>query len=363
MVATVVGLVGATLGVVPDNAPAYDAVNKFLVPLSVPLLLLSADLRRVIRDTGSLLRVFVLGSFGTLAGTIAAYAVVPLHATRLGTDAGWGIATALCARHIGGAVNYVSVAEALAIPGKSVAAGLAADNCVCALYFASLFALAARADAQLKERQGAEKNGGRETSASAPTPQDPEDPNDVRPARAVEVSVALAFSTACCFVASRLAALLGQGGEAWTLPIVTALAVTFATAFPKRLAALEPSGNLIANVLLGLFFAAVGARGSIASVAREAPALFAFAAIQISVHFAVLWALNRATLNAPLRDVLLASNANVGGPTTAVSMANARNWSSSKVPSLLVGIFGYATATFVSLVLGVRVLKPWALAS
>ena len=175
--------------------------------------------------------------------------------------------------------------------------------------------------------------------------------------------MALAFSTACCFVASRLAALLGQGGEAWTLPIVTALAVTFATAFPKRLAVLEPSGNLIANVLLGLFFAAVGARGSIASVAREAPALFAFAAIQISVHFAVLWALNRATLNAPLRDVLLASNANVGGPTTAVSMANARNWSSSKVPSLLVGIFGYATATFVSLVLGVRVLKPWALAS
>jgi len=92
----------------------------------------------------------------------------------------------------------------------------------------------------------------------------------------------------------------------------------------------------------------------------EAPALFAYSMVQIAVHFVVLYALNAATIKAPLRDLLLASNANVGGPTTAVSMANARRWESSKVPALLVGVFGYATATFLSLALGIRVLKPWA---
>ena len=43
------------IGVLPSNAPLYAAVNKFLVPLAVPMLLLGADLRRVFRDTGSLL--------------------------------------------------------------------------------------------------------------------------------------------------------------------------------------------------------------------------------------------------------------------------------------------------------------------
>lgn len=52
------------------------------------------------------------------------------------------VASALAARHIGGAVNYVGVAETLKISGSAQAAGLAADNLLCAAYFATVFALA-----------------------------------------------------------------------------------------------------------------------------------------------------------------------------------------------------------------------------
>ena len=52
------------------------------------------------------------------------------------------VAAALCARHIGGAVNYVGVAETLEMGRAAQAAGLAADNLLCALYFATLFHLA-----------------------------------------------------------------------------------------------------------------------------------------------------------------------------------------------------------------------------
>lgn len=40
------------------------------------------------------------------------------------------------------AVNYVAVTEALGASPSIVAAGLAADNLICALYFTSIFALA-----------------------------------------------------------------------------------------------------------------------------------------------------------------------------------------------------------------------------
>ena len=52
-----------------------------------------------------MLACFVIGAAGTVIGTAAAAAVVPLG---LGSD-GWKIASALAAHHIGGAVNYVAV--------------------------------------------------------------------------------------------------------------------------------------------------------------------------------------------------------------------------------------------------------------
>lgn len=54
-----------------------------LVPLSVPLLLFDADIRRVAKYAGTLLKCFVLGTVGTVIGTIAAAFMVPLE---LGVD-------------------------------------------------------------------------------------------------------------------------------------------------------------------------------------------------------------------------------------------------------------------------------------
>ncbi|CAM9772691.1 unnamed protein product, partial [Ectocarpus sp. 13 AM-2016] len=93
------------VGVIPATSPAYDTVNQVFVPLAVPLLLFDADLQKVLRFAGTLLACFVIGAAGTVIGTAAAAAVVPLG---LGGD-GWKIASALAARHIGGAVNYVAV--------------------------------------------------------------------------------------------------------------------------------------------------------------------------------------------------------------------------------------------------------------
>ena len=54
----------------------------------------------------------------------------------------------------------------------------------------------------------------------------------------------------------------------------------------------------------------------------------------------------------PAREKHLASNTNVGGPTTAAAMAQVKNWKGLVLPVLLVGILGDATATAIALVLG-----------
>lgn len=42
------------------------------------------------------------------------------------------------------AINYVAICEALSVSPSVVAAGVAADNVICALYFIVLFALASK---------------------------------------------------------------------------------------------------------------------------------------------------------------------------------------------------------------------------
>ncbi|KAG6576710.1 hypothetical protein SDJN03_24284, partial [Cucurbita argyrosperma subsp. sororia] len=49
---------------------------------------------------------------------------------------------------MGAAVNYVALSDALGVSSSVLAAGLAADNAICAAYFATLFALASQVPPQ-----------------------------------------------------------------------------------------------------------------------------------------------------------------------------------------------------------------------
>ena len=82
--------------------------------------------RRIFKETGKLLIAFSIGSVATVVGTLVAFKLIPLQA--LGAANSWKIASALAARHIGGAINFVAVSEALQVSPSAQMAGLAADN-------------------------------------------------------------------------------------------------------------------------------------------------------------------------------------------------------------------------------------------
>ncbi|KAL4575826.1 hypothetical protein LXL04_011913 [Taraxacum kok-saghyz] len=340
LVSILLGLAASNMGIIPHEAPAYSIVMEYILPLTIPLMLFRADMRNVIKSTGKLLLAFLIGSVATTIGTLVAFLVVPMRS--LGQDS-WKIASALMASYIGGAINYVAVSEALGISPSVVAAGVAADNVICAIYFMVLFALASKIPSEPSP-----------SPSPSPSTKDPPPNSDTLSTPTIQTATALAVSFAICKVATHGIQLLKLPGG--TLPAVTAIVVILATLLPHQIGYLAPSGDAIAAISIQVFFAVLGASGSVWNVVMVAPSIFVFALIQVSVHVVVVVGIGK-LVGLDMKLLVLASNANIGGPTTASGMATAKGWGSLVVPGILVGIFGISIANYVAYFFGTFVLK------
>jgi uncharacterized membrane protein len=165
------------------------------------------------------------------------------------------------------------------------------------------------------------------------------------------LSISLAVASSLVTAGSFLSKAIFPAGTS-SLPLISTLTVMAATAFPKFFAHLSETGTALGVIFVQMFFACSGAAGSIRMVFEQAPALFAFSTLQIGIHFGTLMVIGRGIFRLPKRELYLASNANVGGPTTAAAMAQAKEWKRLVLPALLIGILGYAVATGLALSLG-----------
>lgn len=322
----------SNLRIIPVEAPAYDVVWSFFVPLAIPLLLLSADMRRILREAGPTLLGFVAGAVGTVLGTLVAYRLVPLG------PEGHKLAGIFCATYIGGSVNYVAASEALDLrSGDLLTAGVAADNLVMTLYFLLLFALPSIASLRRRYAKRHHASTDIEEQETAPTP-----------LRIGDLLAALALAALLCAVGYGAAAAVGWRSAG--ILVVTALAVLLATLFPSRLSRLSGASET-GTLLMMVFFGVIGASANIGVVLRTGPILFVFAAVILLVHLMVIL-LAGWLLRLDLAEIVIASNANMGGPTTAAAMATARRWRTLVTPAILCGTLGYAVATFIGTALG-----------
>jgi uncharacterized membrane protein len=162
------------------------------------------------------------------------------------------------------------------------------------------------------------------------------------------MATALAVAATLCAAGYGLADALGIASAG--ILFVTALTVALATLFPERLGSIA-GAHEVGVLLMQIFFAVIGASASVGLVIRHGLVLFVFAIAILTVHLVVILVAGR-LLRLDLAEIVIASNANMGGPTSAAAMAVARRWETLVIPAVLCGSLGYATATFLGVAVG-----------
>ena len=342
----IIGLLAAAtlsnVGIIPVESPVYDQVWDIVVPLAIPMLLFTCDLKQIWKESGRLLIIFLISSVGTILGALVGYAFLGKLIPVLNHIAGMMVGS-----YIGGGVNFVAVASAFDIPKELISAATVADNLLMVFYFLILLMIPSMAFFKKYFK-------------SAYSNEELEDSKQYHSKTVVTLQdIAFVFSIAVVIVTlsfslSKGIATLGQNSVIQFVSnkylILTTLTVAASTIFSSFFKKIH-GANEIGTFLIYLFFVVIGIPASIEAIIEKSPLLLVFCAIMVFVNMFVTF-LGAKVFGFTIEEAILASNANIGGPTTAAAMAVSKGWHRFVAPTMLVGTLGYILGTYIGILVG-----------
>lgn len=351
-----------TLGVIPERAALYTWIKDFLLPASLLLLVLSLDVRGILRLGPKAVIMLLAGTTGVvIGGPIALWIcmrVLP-EGWALPPDAWQGMA-ALSGSWIGGGANYIAIGQSAQASEKMMGLMVIPDVLVANIWMGVLLFLAGKQHA-IDARTG----------ANAQAIRDLEDRMTDFHERVNRVPSLpdLMMIFALGFVGSWLSykggiwldgvlASHGENGAAWVgvfREIISAktwkfiLVTTFGIVLSfTAVRNLEGAGaSKIGSVMLYLLVACIGA-GADFNLIKDAPGLVVVGFVWMAIHVIVLLAVAK-VIRAPIFFVAVGSQANIGGAASAPVVASAFHPSLAPV-GVLLAVAGYVLGTYAGLI-------------
>ena len=322
-----------SLGITPASSPAYDWMIRYLLPVSLLLLMVTVDVRAVVRLGSRALIMMLAGSAGIIIGGPVALALLGRF---LPPDTWMGLA-ALSGSWIGGAPNMVAIKESVGTPDSLMGPIIVVDTVVAYGWMGVLLFLSSfqgKIDAWLR----ADTDAIDALDGRLAVTDDERRPMEVRDL-AIILGLGFGAAAVCIWVGDKLP-LLGDptiiSHTTWTVVLVTSLGLALSFT-PVR--CLEQVGASRAGYLaLYLMLTAIGAQADLKKVV-EVPLYLLVGVIWLGIHIAVLFIVAR-LVRAPLFFIATGSMANVGGVVSAPIVASVYRRSLAPV-GVLMGVSGY----------------------
>ena len=359
VIALIFALVLVNTNIIPPHAELYDdIVWGYVVPIAIPLLLLQTNIVKIWRETGRLLVIFLIGAAGTICGAL-------IGCVFLGSaiDGLPKVAAMMTGSYIGGGVNFTALADAFKVSGTLVSSTIVADNLNMAIYFLILLAIAGNAFFRRIYTHplidAVEKNGESDEGKTLAAQYWGRKDISLRDI-AMCVTYAVVVVTVSKFIGATLGTVISPDANWFTKMCstflgsqyvwITLISMIFATFFEKQASAMNGAQE-IGTFFIYMFFFVIGVPASIMEILTNAPLLFVFCLIMVVVNM-LFCLIGGKMFGFALEDILIASNANIGGPTTAAGMAISQGWNALVGPAMLVGTLGYVIGTYLGIIVG-----------
>lgn len=332
LVGILLGMVLSNAGLIPGESTAYDFLVGPGVSAGIILILLSVDVRTVVQAGPAMLAAFAIGAVGSAVGATVGALVL---SGAVGPDT-WKLAGQFTATYTGGGANFAAVGAALGTGGEIFSAGIAADVIVTAVWMATCLAV----PVILSRSTGPTGTPGAEEI------------DHVAAAGKLYASVGavglmdVGLLVTIVFGTLWLSGILGD-------VLAPVPSVLWLTTIALLLAQIPRVGRIrgagvIGNYLVLLFLASNGAKSVVANILAVGPPVVYYALITVALHGVVIFGLG-SLVGLDLRTLAVASQANVGGPASAMALATARGYADRLLPGVAVGLLGYAVGNYIGL--------------
>lgn len=338
----IVTAVAANAGLIPASStpvPVYDAVFTYLAPMGIFWLLLKVNLRDILRAGLPVLVMFLIGSVGTVVGVVVGMWAVG-GAESIGVSYRH-VGAMFVGTYVGGSVNFNALAfhYGVAADGTLYTASMVADNIATAVWMVATIALP-RALIGVWPRR-------RATVLRAPTSEVATDAaEDSETLDPLTLALMLAAGVGALLVSNLVTDSLGERGmKVPSILIITTIALI--------LAQIPAVNRLHGARLLGIFsvyifLAVIGSQCDLVALGRAGGlglTMVVFVAVVVAVHGVITFGFG-AILRVDPDVVAVASQANIGGGTSALALARSLNRPGLVLPAILIGSLGLALGTY-----------------
>jgi len=362
IIALIVAMVLANLGIIPTSCVLYDdIVWGVIVPMAIPMLLLQCNLKKIWTETGRMLVIFLIGAVGTTLGAFLAYFL--LKAPFGSAEDLARVAAMMTGSYIGGGVNFAAMASQYAAGEDITAAATVADNLLMAAYFFVLIAFAGSKFFRAKFAHPLIDEVEAGTSSEETAKTQAASFWSRKDISLKDIALNVAYAVCIVFVA-RLVAGLFSGFEITNAFMnfvvrflgsqyvwITTLSVLVATFASDKVENLHGSQE-VGTYLIYLFLFVIGVPANIYTVVTKSPLLLVLTAIMVIVNMLFCF-IGARIFKFNLEDAIIASNANIGGPTTAAGMAISQGWAALVGPAMLIGTLGYVLGNYMGTIVAI----------
>jgi uncharacterized membrane protein len=328
----VIGALLSNSGLVPATSPVYEAIAGPVTMLAIAWLLLSVNLGDLKLAGPRMLGAFGLAVFGIALGSLVAAVV---FAPQLGEEASL-LAGVFTGTYTGGSVNFVAVGQGLGMPDRLWAGVTAADALTTGIWMAGTLVIPVWIGRFFvpvpKEFTEISEADADQAASRHPF---------FAPASLSALDLAVLFAAGLgILAAAELTGRLVPKVPSVLWLTTYALILGHTRWFHRAEGALQ-----LGTMVLHLFFVVIGIWSRVAEIAAVGVEVFLFTLVVIGVQAVVVYGVGK-VVKLDVGTLSVASQASVGGPSSALAVAVAREWPGLVLPGIVVGLLGYALGSY-----------------